>query len=72
MNRKEIFKFEQNGTFTLISVVVYISVATLVGEYIISREVPEIFQMASLMGMVCYTVWQIKYIAKYFIKLFNF
>ena len=65
-------KFKQNGCLTLISVMVYIMVATLVGEYIISREVPGFIQLSTITGMLFYTIWQIRYIAKYFIKLFNF
>ena len=69
---KEIFKFEQTGRLTLVSVIIYISVATMVGEYIISREVPGFIQLSTITGMLFYTIWQIRYIAKYFINLFNF
>ena len=68
---KEIFKFDQTGSLTLVSVIIYISVATMIGEYIISREVDGFIQLASITGMLFYTIWQIRYIAKYFIKLFN-
>lgn len=68
---KEIFKFNQTGSLTLVSVIIYISVATMVGEYIISREVDGFIQLMGSTGMLFYTIWQIKYIAKYFIKLFN-
>jgi hypothetical protein len=68
---KEIFKFNQTGSLTLVSVIIYISVATMVGEYIISREVDGFIQLMSITGMLFYTIWQIKYIAKYFIKFFN-
>ena len=68
---KEIFKFDQTGSLTLVSVIIYISVATMVGEYIISREVDGFIQLMSITGMLFYTIWQIRYIAKYFIKLFN-
>ena len=69
---KEIFKFEQTGRLTLVSVIIYISVAAMVGEYIISREVPGFIQLSTITGMLFYTIWQIRYVAKYFIKLFNF
>ena len=68
---KEIFKFEQTGALTLVSVIIYISVATMIFEYIISREMYGIIQIASLTGLLFYTIWQIRYVAKYFIKLFN-
>lgn len=68
---KEIFKFDQTGSLTLVSVIIYISVATMISEYIISREVDGFIQLMSITGMLFYTIWQIKYIAKYFIKLFN-
>jgi hypothetical protein len=71
MNWKEIFKIEQNATLTLASVVVYLSVATMVGEYIISRETPVLLQLIVLFLMALYTVWQIRYIVRYLIKLFN-
>ena len=71
MNWKEIFKIEQNATLTLASVVVYLSVATMVGEYIISRETPVLLQLIVLFLTALYTVWQIRYIVRYLIKLFN-
>jgi hypothetical protein len=64
-------KFKQNGCLTLISVMVYIMVATLVGEYIISREVHSYIQILSIMIMLYYTVWQIRYVVKFLIKIFN-
>jgi hypothetical protein len=72
MNWKEIFKIEQNAALTLASVIVYLSVATMVGEYIISREVPVPLQLIVLFMMALYTVWQIRYVANYLIKLFKF
>ena len=71
MNWKEIFKIEQNATLTLATVVVYLSVATMVGEYIISREVSVSLQLIVLFLMALYTIWQIRYIVRYLIKLFN-
>jgi hypothetical protein len=71
MNWKEIFKIEQNATLTLATVVVYLSVATMVGEYIISRETPVLLQLIVLFLTALYTVWQIRYIVRYLIKLFN-
>jgi hypothetical protein len=68
---KEIFKFEQTGAVTLVSVIIYISVATMIGEYIISREIPGFIQLLTITGLLFYTIWQIRYVAKYLIKLFN-
>jgi len=68
---KEIFKFKQTFAWTLISGIVYFSVATLFGEYVISREVPVWIQLPGLILMGVYTIWQVRYVAKYFINLLN-
>ncbi len=68
---KNFFKFEQTGVTTIVSAIIYIVVATMVGEYIISREVPIAIQLSALTGMLFYTIWQIRYVATFINDLFN-
>jgi hypothetical protein len=68
---KNFFKFEQTGVTTLVSVIIYITVAAMVGEYIISREVPVAIQLSAITVMLFYTIWQIRYVATFISDLFN-
>ena len=68
---KNFFKFEQTGVTTLVSVIIYITVAAMVGEYIISREVPVAIQLSAITVMLFYTIWQILYVATFISDLFN-
>ena len=66
---KEFFRFKQMTANTIISIIVYVLVSLLVGEYIITPLVPIWIQLLSLFVMGLYTIWQIRYVAKYFIHL---
>ncbi len=68
---KNFFKFDQTGVTTLVSVIIYISVAAMVGEYIISREVPGTIQLLVITVMLFYTIWQIRYVATFINDFFN-
>ena len=71
MKWKEILKFKQTGVSTLVSIMIYLGVAALISEYVLSRECPEAIQLTSLFGLLFYTIWQIKYIATFINDLFN-
>lgn len=58
-----------NGWLVLASTIVYISVLTMVFEYVISRECPMFLQMITVFFVLFYTVFQLKTIARYFINL---
>ena len=60
-----------NGWLVLASTIVYISVLTMVFEYVISRECPVFLQMITVFFVLFYTVFQLKTIARYFINLFT-
>jgi hypothetical protein len=65
-------KLSSNGWLVLASTIVYISVLTMIFEYVISREFPVVLQMVSVFFGLFYTVFQLKTISKYVINLFNF
>ena len=56
----------------VISCLVYIVVATLFGEYIISRNINILLQIGALFVMMMYTVLQIRYVVRYVYNLINF
>ena len=58
-----------NGWLVLASTIIYISVLTMVFEYVISRECPVFLQMITVFFVLFYTVFQLKTIARYFINL---
>lgn len=58
-----------NGWLVLASTIIYISVLTMVFEYVISRECPGFLQMITVFFVLFYTVFQLKTIARYFINL---
>jgi hypothetical protein len=58
-----------NGWLVLASTIIYISVLTMVFEYVISRECPVFLQMITVFFVLFYTVFQLKTIAHYFINL---
>lgn len=58
-----------NGWLVLASTIIYISVLTMVFEYVISRECPMFLQMITVFFVLFYTVFQLKTIARYFINL---
>jgi len=60
-----------NGWFVLASTMLYISVLTMIFEYVISREFPMFLQLVSVFIMLIYTVFQLKTIGLYFINLFT-
>ena len=60
-----------NGWLVLASTIIYISVLTMVFEYVISRECPVFLQMITVFFVLFYTVLQLKTIARYFINLFK-
>lgn len=60
-----------NGWLVLASTIIYISVLTMVFEYVISRECPVFLQMITVFFVLFYTVFQLKTIAHYFINLFT-
>jgi hypothetical protein len=60
-----------NGWLVLASTIIYISVLTMVFEYVISRECPVFLQMITVFFVLFYTVFQLKTIARYFINLFT-
>ena len=60
-----------NGWLVLAATIVYISVLTMVFEYVISRECPVFLQMITVFFVLFYTVFQLKTIARYFINLFK-
>jgi hypothetical protein len=60
-----------NGWLVLASTIIYISVLTMVFEYVISRECPVFLQMITVFFVLFYTVFQLKTIARYFINLFK-
>ncbi len=61
-----------NGWLVLASTIIYMSVLTMMFEYVISREFPVFLQLISVFFALFYTVFQLKTIAKYVINLFNF
>lgn len=61
----------KNGWMVLASTIVFISVLTIMFEYVISREFPAFLQLISLFFMLFYTVFQLKLIGGYFINLFQ-
>jgi hypothetical protein len=60
-----------NGWLVLASTIIYISVLTMIFEYVISREFPMFLQMITVFFTLFYTVFQLKTIARYFINLFT-
>jgi hypothetical protein len=60
-----------NGWLVLASTIIYISVLTMVFEYVISRECPVFLQMITVFFVLFYTVFQLKTIAHYFINLLS-
>lgn len=56
----------------VVSCLVYIVVATLFGEYIISRNINILLQIGALFVMMMYTVLQIRYVVRYVYNLINF
>jgi hypothetical protein len=66
------FNLSSNGWLVLASTIVYISVLTMIFEYVISREFPVFLQLMSVFFALFYTVFQLKTLAKYVINLFNF
>jgi hypothetical protein len=64
-------KLSSNGWMVLVSTIIYISVLTMMFEYVISREFPVVLQLVSLFMALFYTVFQLKLIGTYFIKLFT-
>ena len=60
-----------NGWLVLASTIIYISILTMVFEYVISRECPVFLQMITVFFTLFYTVFQLKTIANYFISLFT-
>jgi hypothetical protein len=69
---KSWLNLSSNGWLVLASTIVYISVLTIIFEYVISREFPMFLQMISVFFGLFYTVSQLKIISKYVINLFNF
>jgi hypothetical protein len=61
----------RNGWMVLATTIIYISVLTMIFEYVISREFPVFLQLISLFCMLFYTVFQLKLIGMYFINLFT-
>ena len=56
----------------VVSCLVYIVVATLFGEYIVSRNINILLQIGALFVMMMYTVLQIRYVVRYVYNLINF
>ena len=69
---KSWLNLSSNGWLVLASTIVYISVLTIIFEYVISREFPMFLQMISVFFGLFYTVFQLKTITRYVINLFNF
>lgn len=69
---KSWLNLSSNGWLVLATTIVYISVLTIMFEYVISREFPMFLQMTSVFFGLFYTVFQLKIIAQYVINLFNF
>ena len=63
--------FSGNGWMVLASTIIYISILTVIFEYVISREFPMFLQMITVFFVLFYTVFQLKTIARYFINLFK-
>jgi hypothetical protein len=64
-------KLSSNGWIVLASTIIYISILTMMFEYVISREFPVFLQLVSLFLTLIYTVFQLKVIGAYFINLFT-
>lgn len=65
-----------NGVTTLIlklsvTLVLWIIIMSLMAEYIISRDINIIIQIASIMGGLLLTVWALNYMVKSIIKFIN-
>ena len=60
-----------NGWMVLASTIIYISVLTMIFEYVISREFPVFLQIVSMFFLVFYSVFQIKTLGLYVINLFT-
>jgi hypothetical protein len=58
-----------NGWMVLASTIIYISVLTMIFEYVISREFPVFLQIVSMFFLVFYSVFQLKTIGLYVINL---
>jgi hypothetical protein len=62
-------RISSNGWMVLASTIIYISVLTMIFEYVISREFPVFLQIVSMFFLVFYSVFQIKTIGVYVINL---
>ncbi len=62
-------RISSNGWMVLASTIIYISVLTMIFEYVISREFPVFLQIVSMFFLVFYSVFQIKTIGLYVINL---
>ena len=69
---KSWLNLSSNGWLVLASTIVYISILTVIFEYVISREFPVFLQVITVFFGLFYTVFQLKTIAQYVINLFNF
>ncbi len=58
-----------NGWMVLASTIIYISILTMIFEYVISREFPMFLQIVSMFFLVFYSVFQMKTIGLYVINL---
>jgi len=65
------FNLSSNGWLVLASTIVYISVLTVIFEYVISREFPVFLQIITVFFALFYTVFQLKTIASYLINFFT-
>ena len=55
-----------------LSCTVYLIVATLFGEYVVSRSVDASLQITAWVVMLVYTVFQIRSVFRYMFNLINF
>ena len=65
-----------NGVTTLIlklsgMLILWITIISLMAEYVISRDVNIILQIISIMGVLLLTVWTLNYTVKTIIKFIN-
>lgn len=54
------------------SCTIYLIVATLFGEYVVSRSVDASLQITAWVVMLVYTVFQIRLVFRYMFNLINF
>ena len=55
-----------------LSCTIYYVVATLFGEYVVSRNVDTSLQITAWVVMLVYTVFQIRFVFRYMFNLINF